>query len=531
MREGKEFHINNCRTIMSKGLGCCWLNSKLPIADVKDTPSTVLGGVKRCFEDVPPIGGDYLKKCNRVVRRLLNKLTPLDPDTDLSLEHWLKQTTYPEHKKNKIRKAYLEFTGELEASCRTYKSFVKDESYTLPKFCRMIQGPSNLIKALFGPIIHAMEKSLIDQCDFLIKGVDVSDRPQYIQEKFAKIKENLISSDWSSFELQHQRADMSAIENRVFEHMASKLYDCDYYIGIMWEFFKAKLKLNFNDFSAVMKKLIRCSGDMWTSIWNCISNFIRMNAAIELCGGYNVECIVEGDDGLFSFDGKCPDEDFFLSINTRVKFKVEDALNEASFCGLIYGLNTRKVVTNPLAVLSDFGWSSMSYVKSNDAKCKLLLRAKALSYAYQFPGNPIITSMCRAVIRLTSAKGIRRLIHRGNFSEWERSLLLECLRHPVIMTEPTLETRVMVERLFGVPVSTQIIVENKFNNLTAIPNYMSFPELEVLTDLAWVDYASNFIVNKPYLEYSKLDYAGLQEIETRYGVTASHTRVKRSRTR
>lgn len=221
----------------------------------------------------------------------------------------------------------------------------------------------------------------------------------------------------------------------------------------------------------------RMSGEMNTSLGNGISNLLLNLFVLANCGCKNVTGIVEGDDGLFRFYGPEVTAQHFATIGFTIKISVADAVNEASFCGIIYdgldGLN----VTNPISGLMEFGWGGSRYAPSSENTRKKLLRSKALSLLYSYPGCPILQSLALYALRIT--EGMRYLVP-SNFSLYEKEEMRMCLdyikEHGLPVRDVPERTRLLVEKLYGIPVSVQLSVELKLDTLTELVP-LDFPEL------------------------------------------------------
>jgi len=126
-------------------------------------------------------------------------------------------------------------------------------------------------------------------------------------------------------------------------------------------------------------------------------------------------------------------------------------------------------LVNPIKEILKFGWANSKYSKASPRKLKLLLHAKALSLAYQYPGCPIVSALARYGLRMT--KGSRLFI--GAYTDgWQRSLLLETFAYykshgiPNVPVGP--KSRLLVEKKFGVTVADQLAIEQYLDNLETI---------------------------------------------------------------
>jgi len=212
----------------------------------------------------------------------------------------------------------------------------------------------------------------------------------------------------------------------------------------------------------------RMSGEMCTSLGNGFSNLMFTLFMAEENGCTDIRIVVEGDDGLCSMEGKVPGIDDFKQLGLTLKMEEHEDINAASFCGLIYDELDMNNVTNPIPVLLDFGWCKAKYGTCKQSIKMGLLRCKALSMAYQYPGCPIIKNMAHAFLRLT--QGCR--IYEGDMNEYERSefkqMQDELEKNGLPIKVIGTNTRFLVERKFGISIIDQLLIEKYFDELEAI---------------------------------------------------------------
>lgn len=200
----------------------------------------------------------------------------------------------------------------------------------------------------------------------------------------------------------------------------------------------------------------RMSGEMCTSLGNGFSNMIFARFVAHE-SGTDIIGVVEGDDGLFACNGPL-NEKLFEEIGLRIKLESHDELTRASFCGIVCDVESRQVVTDPRAILADFGWIDSRYAKCSERKRRELLKVKALSLAYEYPNCPVISELAYSTLRILRADRVvlRKAIESRSCNTYDRWFLQELSRNLdlVYSHRPTVSesTRVLFEDLYGVSV-------------------------------------------------------------------------------
>jgi len=386
-------------------------------------------------------------------------------------------------------KKYLWIDGKLK-DITAVKSFVKDENYPEYKHARSINSRTDAFKCLCGHLFSIVDEKLF-KLKWFIKKVPVHERASLMKNTFNMSMPG-DATDHSSFEAAFTPAVMS-IEHELYRHVWRNLTHLQPLTDFILRTLIGQSVCHFRWYTVTVLAR-RMSGEMNTSSGN---GFMNLMAVLFLCyinGDPNPVGFVEGDDGIFQSTA-FPTPPQFAQLGFTVKMDHQDKINEASFCGLIFDENEEVVVCNPMWVVATLGWVSRQYCKAKDATLKALLRCKALSYAHQFPGHPIITSICRYTLRMTSGIDVRPVLQRGLMSQWEREKLLDAIadRERVksfLARDVSLSTRVLVEKVFKVPLATQLFIEriyNEKNDLSpmVLPTTL-FPD-------QWVHYAGTYL--------------------------------------
>jgi hypothetical protein len=408
---------------------------------------------------------------------LLVEFTPLSGDADITLETWLANSNYPLGRRDDLRRTFNELYGNFWDTVKTFvKQFCKDESYTDYKHCRPINSRHDETKVLIGPIIAAVEKEVFKSPQF-IKKVPANQRANYIRDRFAPMMRRagvkIVTTDYTSFE-SLQTADLWYAVHYVCYKYFTQFLPCHNEFLSFMERIKAGTNKIYNKCYSMEIESKLMSGEMDTSLGNTLLNYILMKFA---CNKFGSECVgvVEGDDGLFAIDGPVPTSDFFQTLGLNIKMEEHDSLATASFCGQVFDPDEMSQVTDPKEIMASIGWTNRKYLKASRSKRMTLLRMKSLSYLYQYPNCPIVSKMCEAYLSATRGYDVRSLANSLEYrNTYERDLYLQAVSHKKYTAGPVgPNTRLLVERVFNVDVTTQLRYENYFTKLSEYYNSIS----------------------------------------------------------
>jgi hypothetical protein len=501
------------RRITSVALGFPVDGVALPRPDLGDS-SSAREGVQHRFGRKPP------RACRRLLRGLRRftlkwckeNLTPISPDYDLSFETWLHMTPYSETRKAELRTKYqrhLKMGGLSKVKINRCKSFIKDEAYVDWKHFRAINSRSDEFKCLVGPLCKAMENEIFKHPAF-IKKVPIAERPVYIMKHLARLGGKVVATDYTSFEALFSCDIMSSCEFTAYEYLTSKNRIAEAVMSNMLK--DAMLGTNvcdFKDFTAYVEAK-RMSGEMLTSLGNGITNLLVFLYLAKKCGCTNVVGVVEGDDGLFTMRGAPPTAAMFEKLGLIIKLEVWDALEHASFCGIVFDPDDLINVCDVRKAVANFGWTSSTYVNARNSTLRHLLRAKSYSMIYQFPGCPVLQALGAAGLRLTSDLSLKKSIQIAsrNCSEYERTARYGDGSIPILRT-PGIKTRLLVEKLYGVTIEQQLYTERYLDQVEHVgPLPVTFEYPEVWKDY-WKQYSCTvtFSMEAPMLWPKRRDYA------------------------
>lgn len=286
-------------------------------------------------------------------------------------------------------------------------------------------------------------------------------------------------SDYSSFESHFTRRIMDAVEFEVYDYLCADLGP--EYKSILSHFkhvLGGKNVIRNRRFGSGVLNACRMSGEMNTSLGNGLTNLIVNTYVLYCLGVTQATGIVEGDDGLFRYFGPELHPIDFKVYGWTIKISKHESPNEASFCGIVYDDVDKLNITNPISAILEFGWGSVKYAYASAQTHKKLLRAKSLSLIYSYPGCPILQSLGMYGLRMT--EGLKYLIPSSN-NLYDKEYMAMCMKyikdHGLPITTTPDRTRLLVERLYGIPVATQLCVEAKLDSLTTLGE-LTFPELE-----------------------------------------------------
>lgn len=385
-------------------------------------------------------------------------LIPLKDSDVPSFDEWLEGTDYSEGRRNQLRDLHNrdllsgKSMGSLRSKDLRVGLFVKREDYPEFKPPRGINSRSDTYKTMVGPIFKAIEKKVFS-LPYFIKKVPVADRPKFIQEFFGPMSDYVVTTDHSKFEAHFTKLMMSNCEFRLYRYMTRHISS-----GQEWYDLVCRAQGGVNHIGSRHKLGVKCqarrmSGEMCTSLGNGFTNLmlILFHAKVN---NLIVKCVVEGDDGLSAYSAPVEENELAGELGFRLKLQRVEDLNRGSFCGQLFDRIDMKVITDPIKVLLNFGWSYSDQRMSKRSHLGLL-RAKALSLLYGYPGCPIIQPLALHYLRLTEGISPVQATYNGQRA-WGEEAPLHCRPSPI-----TLRTRQLVSDEFGVSIPEQFMIERR----------------------------------------------------------------------
>jgi len=215
---------------------------------------------------------------------------------------------------------------------------------------------------------------------------------------------------------------------------------------------------------------------MCTSLGNGFTNLMLAAFLVDEAGG-TLEGFVEGDDGLFSTDVELTSE-LYASLGFSIKIEEVQDPCSASFCGMVFS-ESGEIIRDPRKFMENFGWTH-SFINAGPRIMDELLRAKALSAAYETPQCPIVGVLAR--------KALARTTHvHPRFIDDGFHVCPDVVNVPAF--SPAWDTRVLFENEFGVSVSEQLAIEEAILNDRLGAVQCLLPPLPEM-----LDYVSKFVV-------------------------------------
>lgn len=393
----------------------------------------------------------------------------MDPHTDLSVEEWLKHTRYPDWRKQELLTTWkntqnpYEKTKDGSYKYGKVKSFVKLESYPEYKHARCINSRHDVFKCVVGPVFRAIDE-VVYKNKYFIKKVPVTDRPEYIRQHVYVPGRKYIVTDHSQFEAAFTADLMEDCEFQLYSYLLKNHPFKQQFMTMMRDVVAGTNVCHFKDL-VIEIEATRMSGEMCTSLGNGFSNLMSFLFECSRTGATDVRGVVEGDDGLFSLQGQIPSQIGLAENGFTVKMEVVDDFNEASFCGFMFDPDEGINIKTPLELLVNFSWLPAKYLHSKENKLLELYRCKALSYAHQFPGCPVVASFAKYILRMTRGHRARLYWTDAYMRDKFQFFLKRENEFGTPDIEPGLPTRLLFQKKFGITVGDQVRIENYFNNL------------------------------------------------------------------
>lgn len=396
------------------------------------------------MREIPKANAARLASFKKFVGEEVAKLPKADiAGTAEEFEEWLDSTSYNESRKNQLREARESLGGgrPTKRQASRIAMFGKREAYTCYKHLRLINSRSDVFKAWSGPLFKAVERIVYDLPEF-IKHVPVAERPERIRA-LKMAGRRYFATDFTAYESHFTSEFLDACECQLYRHCLSNFVDVDFLCDSLMGWNKLKSRVGVR--AEVRGR--RMSGDMCTSLGNGFANLMLAKFMARELGG-SIEGYVEGDDGIFS-STVCLSKEAYASMGFTIKIEeVEDPCT-ASFCGLVFS-ESGEIIRDPRRFVSSFGWTQ-SFLYAGDKIMDELLRAKALSAAYETPQCPIVGAFARQALRFTRHSQAR-FVEDG-------------YHHPppdetyVPLFCPSEDTRHLFAQLYGIPSAVQRQIE------------------------------------------------------------------------
>lgn len=475
-------------------LGCHFVGAACPHPDTSDVKTLEQGVSKRMGRKMPLREHGFLERLRSHTKDAIKyfDLPPVEADYPFLFSEWLAQTNYEQWRKDELIKIHEDYVDLLERNDEgelrhfRVKLFMKAETYMEFKNGRGIYAREDVAKVVFGPYFKEIEKRVYydpltgEGIKHFIKHVPVDNRADFIMEEVYIEAFRAVCTDYSSLEAHFDPDFMEACEFVLYDHMLSGNSHGQVALKIMREVLLGVNKI-INKYLVAKILGRRMSGEMNTSLGNGWTNLMLFSLWFIEAGGSFEELrgVVEGDDGLFCIpaDFLVPEEAFFKKWGCLIKIVVTDDISCASFCGLIFDPEDRKIIADPFKILANFGYTSRRYACSKESKLKMLLRAKAMSCLVQYDGCPIVSVLSKKILELTRSYDVRSVVCKER-DEWRRGKLIYGMKnfHKYVNSSVGIRTRLLFEQMYGIPVSVQISIEKRIMEMDSIQP-LEFPEL------------------------------------------------------
>jgi hypothetical protein len=486
------------RPPIAVSLGCHLKGYAQPEPDPAD-PYTMVAGVCKRFACKPP--NPFAPKLTRlgafVEKFVRANFTPLHYATDTSVDTWLLATDYPYWRKCELKAAWEKVDNIWNEKYHVCKSFMKDETYGEYKYPRGINSRRDEFKCFVGPIFKLIESVVYNHPSF-IKHVPVASRPNYIMNKLYNATAKYFATDYTAFESLFTRELMEHTEFILYDYMTKDLPQHEEFMRACREVIGGLNKCDYKHFSVEIEAT-RMSGEMNTSLGNGFANLMIMLFLCEEVGSISCDGVVEGDDGLFAISGPAPCKQDFENLGLRIKLEEHSDISTASFCGIIFDPQDRNNLVDPRKVIQTFGWACGKYVGARDKKLRALLRCKALSLVFQYPGCPIVQALGEYGLRVTAEVKtceLLRTVNAKGYNSYHRGREIKSLTQGVTARVVGLNTRLLCEKVFGISVECQLDYERYLNSLT----HLTILEPRQMTTYMHVDcqdYSSRYVMAVP----------------------------------
>jgi len=472
-------------------------------------PESLIDGIgKRMAYSPPRYNRNERRKFRKFVKKWLkDNLTPIDEHDELDFEEWLASTNYEDWRKKDIRKAYptdVFVNGEVDVTkFKNYdiKLFAKEEYYPEYKHFRGIWARSDSAKCILGPFFRKIEKELF-KLPYFIKKIPKEDRPKYINDFMNNEYMKFQGTDYTSYESHFLTDLMDDCEFELYRYMSSKNVKARMLCRLI---FKILATDNFakHKYFSVRVGAKRMSGEMNTSLGNGFTNLMILLYAVHK---YKIDYsgpIIEGDDALIGLSSPIPEE-YYKNMALNVKLELVDDISEGSFCGLVYDPIELVNIREPIETLCTTPWVTRKYAACNDKTYFSLLKSKALSLMFEYPGCPIVYNYGKKLFCLLNEYEIKFELENSYKKFEQQRIYKNYLKNKVPFKETGLRTRLLMEKIFKIPVSAQLRIESEIENMTLLD--MRIPSvLEFVPDV-WIKNYDNYVLSTEKMNWSSITH-------------------------
>lgn len=438
--------------------------TKLPrIVPMIPAGHSTINQIVSCFHrygcDMPVGDPDLLSVFKQYVTSVLDLHFVPVRDVDVpSLSEWLSTTPYSGTRRSQLQSLACNETTITERHLDN-SSFLKYESYDKLKPPRAINSYRDTTKALVGPLVHAVDKATF-KLPYFVKGSDPITWPTLLKTTFAQ--RPVTATDFSSFEAHHHGV-LAECVRCWFAHMTRDVSD-RLTVELVLRMMGQANKSNFGAIRTVVVERLM-SGAMWTSSANGFLNLMIMSFLVlytkyrdplEASRAFReFSGFVEGDDGIF--EGSGIDQTLIQGLGVNLELVQHQRVEDADFCSIYTDSALGVVVADPMKFLRTFYLLPPALMNARRTTQDAYMKAKALSYNYQYPGCPVIDVAVRTVLKRTNHIDHRKA--EKFFDLFERHRLRAALKRGKTFVDITLGSRQLVCERFGLSVADQLVLE------------------------------------------------------------------------
>lgn len=437
------------------------------MADGGHGPTVLHGALCRFAIDPRPVNAARLAEFKLFNKDLVERtFSALPPTTVFCPRKWLPETHYPLWRQKDFMLLYDVNNGVVRPKDHRLIGFAKKETYVTAcgtiayvleyKPARDINSRSDMFKMFAGPIFHEIEK-VVFALPVFVKRIPVRERPAYIRNMLEGHSGPFAITDYTTFEAWFTPEFMDACEFVLYEHL---LRNFPFEVGELKRVLCGENHINYRDFNITVRGK-RMSGEMCTSLGNGWSNYALAKFTAHKCN-CEVIGVFEGDDGFMKFTGPVTTQ-YIEELGFLIKFSECDSWDRGSFCGLMQSRDGIAFV-DPRKKILTFGWSHSPLI-SGGLEVRLgLLRAKALSLAYEAPQCPIVSTLAIRCLEFT--RGIRPRFESGY---WEAASIADIQKFEaetmeMLILGPSAEARQDFDEIYGISIGLQMDVEEEIRS-------------------------------------------------------------------
>lgn len=388
---------------------------------------------------------DFRTSCN------VNTLEPLD------FEEWNSRWTPG---KRETMRAARDSPPRWRKMAFTKAEFVK------PGDPRNIVCSDPTVLARLGPITSAFDHALKNH-PAAIKGYDMLARAKKMS--VLRRHTHFMTSDYSRFD-KTITSELLKVEKMVYEILCPAVSSEPWVLEALT---RMCLPVSASSWRGVMYKApaMRGTGDANTALGNWLLNrlvFLLMQRSFP-----EMTVFIEGDDAICGYD--YPIEEFegafralTRSLGLVTKCWSSPDLEEVPFCG-----RHLTATGPPRTVPALWGYLTKWHVSKrtvyNPEEAIALLRFKTMSYLAMEPDTPIVPAIAQYFLRV---------LPNVNFPTPEYVKVLRDNRGHLWRRKPTLAQRMIVQKVSGLTIATQLDMERYFDSLktlqTSYPQFIPF---------------------------------------------------------